>query len=299
MRPMYLAKSALSGMARAAGLTITSTCTLAVGLWLMGAVSMALLGARQAVQAWAQGGHISCGIAATVAEHQWPHLRAQIAALPGVREVTLLTPEQMLQQFRQRGPQEAALVEGVEASMLPAALRIVPQAALLEAQVMQDLAQRIAAVHGVEDVDYGAVPLARLRRGVRAVALGCVGLAVLLGVALTFMVMSTIRLMLYGRQDEIRILRLVGATAWFVRGPFLLEGILWGLCAGALAAAGLWGLEQALQLPLQLAAQGLHVQQPLRLFCAPLALVQMATGAAIGLLGSVLAVRAFVHEDLG
>jgi cell division transport system permease protein len=298
-RIVYVVHTALSGMARARALTITSTLTLAAALFVMGAFGMALVNARTLARAWGQGGAISCGLRPDLPRERWAAVQRQAAAVPGVRTATLVPPEEALAAFAARSPEARALVEGVDAAALPAALRVQPEASLLESGAQAALAQAIGAIDGIEEVAYGQVQLQRVRAILRTLAMIALALGVLFVGAMVFMVAGTIRLMLYARQEEVRILRLVGATAWFVRAPFLLEGVLAGLMAGAIASLALRGLEHLGADVLQQARAALRVSVPLRLFAPQLLALLLACGASLGLVGSFVAVRRFLDEDIG
>lgn len=299
MRPGYLLHSALTGMGRAATLTATSTTTLAVGLWLMGSLAMALVGTHTAARAWASGGHLTCGIAQSVDVKTHEALRAQVAALDGVAHAELVSPAQSLQALEHAGERGRQLATGIEADMLPTSLRIEPTPSVVQQGALARLAMRIGQIDGLYDVDFGAVPLAHLQQIVTGVSLATVAFALALAAALTFMVTNTIRLMIYSRQDEVRILQLVGATDAFVRGPFLMEGLLWGLAAGIAASAFSFATERAVQAPLASLSMLLELPEAPRLFAGALVLAQLGAGAAIGLIGSALAVRTFVREGAG
>lgn len=294
---MYFLRTAVLGMTRALSFTLLSTLTLASALWLLGLVSMAVYGAREGVQAWGRGGHVTLGVAPQLPRTQWEGLRAVVAATPGVAEAELVPPEAALAAFRARGPAAAALVEGVEAQMLPASVAVRPQASLVDREAMEALAARLGALPGVQDVDYGALPIAKLRQVVRWAAAAVLALGTSLAVTMTFMVTNTVRLVLVGRQEEVRILRLVGATAWFVRLPFLLEGALTGVLAGALAALGLRLTDGALAGALQRLAEHLGTP-PLALFSGRAAGAQLLAGIAVGLVASYVAVGPYLHEDV-
>lgn len=295
---MYFVRTALFGMARALSFTCTSTLTLAAALWIMAVFGMALVGARTCVQAWGRGGHVSLGVALDVPRAQWPAVLRAVQAQPGVAKAALVPPEEALADYRRREPQGASLTEGIDPAMLPAAITAWPEQSLLDAQAMAPLAATLAALPGIDGVDYGQVPLARLRAAVRWGAAAVVGLLLALGFAMTFMVMNTVRLVVVGRQEEIRILRLVGATAWFVRLPFLLEGALTGALAGAVGAVALALANRALAEPLGALAQHLGTP-PLGLFCWPAVTAQLGCGTCIGLVASYVAVSPFLRQDVG
>lgn len=295
----YFVQAAAAGMVRARGLTTASTLTLASALFVMGAFGMALHHGRALARAWGQGGHISCAIAAFVPQDQWPALQQTVARLPGVKEVQLVTPEQAIEQFCARGPSSCALVEGVDPALLPAALHVIPAASMVSQKDITELARSMQAIAGIEDVAYGEAKLEQVRAAMRTGALLALVLAALLLGAMVFMVANTIRLMIHARQDEVRILRLVGATAWFVRAPFMLEGLSWGLAAGLLSAAALRGVDGLFAKQLLQAQAILGHPEPLRLFAWTMLWVQMVTGAGLGLMGSFVALHRYLDEDVG
>lgn len=304
-RLAYFVQAAWAGMVRARALTLASTFTLAAALFVVGAFAMALGHGRDLMRAWGEGGHISCAIAPFVGRDHWQALQADAQALPGVKEVRLVLPEQALQDFCARGPEACALVEGVDASLLPAALHITPCSSMITAGSQRSAAGATAAVAaalaglpGIEDIAYGAGRLQQVREAMRTCALLILSLGAMLCAAMVFMVSNTIRLMIYARQDEVRILRLVGATRWFVRAPFLLEGLTWGLSAGALGGLGLHGVDRLFAGALARAQTLLGHPGSLGLFSWSVLTVQLVVGALLGLGGSLLALHRFLDEDV-
>lgn len=297
-RIVYYLHTAVAGMARARQLTASATLTLASALLVMGALGMALQGARGLAQTWGRGGHMNVALADSLPAESWPGVVALLAALPGTAAAELVPPQEALRRFRARGPAAQALVEGVDALALPATVALTPQASMVDGAALGALAGRIEAVPGVVDVVYGEIQLARVRATIRVLALVAIALGGLFALAMVCMVTNTIRLMIYARQDEVRILTLVGATAWFVRLPFLIEGLAWGLMAGGLGGAGLWGIERLAREPLLQAEQILGAGVPLRLYSPAMLAAQLGAGALLGLVGSALALHRYLDADL-
>lgn len=295
----YFIHTAWAGLLRARTLTAMSTLTLAAALFVVGAFAMALGHGRDLMRAWGEGGHISCAIAPHVGEPRWPAVRDEVAALPGVRAVQLVSPAEALANYCARGKEACAVVEGVDPKLLPAALHITPVGTMVSDTAVAEVAQSVARIAGVEHVAYGAERLQEVRKLMRTGAWLALALLGMLSAAMVFMVCNTIRLMIYARQDEVRILRLVGATRWFVRAPFVIEGLTWGLCAGLLGALGLRGVDALFAEPLAHAQALLGHPHPLTLYAWPVAMVQLASGAALALLGTLLALHRFLDEDVG
>ena len=154
--------------------------------------------------------------------------------------------------------------------------------------------RRLSKLPGVDDVDYGREWLDRLEALARALrAAGAGATALVLGAAI-LVVANTIRLAVYARRDEIEIMKLVGATDGYVRLPFLLEGALQGLAGAGLALLGLWAVQQWL-LPRAAVAFSFAAGAAIPILHAPEALSLLAFGAAVGLVGSYLAVARFLR----
>ncbi len=146
------------------------------------------------------------------------------------------------------------------------------------------------------DVDYGGRWLGPAQRMLVALRIGLVGLFALLVSVTLVLVSNTFQLAVYARRDEIEILKLVGATDWFVRLPFLLEGLLEGLVGGGFAGLGL-ALGFASGWPRVLAA----VPPLVSLGAQPFPLVQVALGTLglgglLGLVASGLSVERFLRS---
>ena len=147
----------------------------------------------------------------------------------------------------------------------------------------------------VEDVRYGQEDIERVNAllGFARVAAAVLGSALCLATIL--IVSNTIRLTVYARRDEIEIMSLVGATDAFVRAPFVLEGAIQGVLGGSVAAIGLVVFEEGVRVGLE---RGLsYAYGPSSLDFVPLHFLGylLASGAILGLTGSVLAVGKFLR----
>src|SRR5258707_9377358 len=118
--------------------------------------------------------------------------------------------------------------------------------------------------------------------------------AVLLGIASTLLIGNTIRLSIFSRRREIEVMKLVGATNWFVRGPFMIEGLLCGF-AGALLAIFFLILGKAVALP-AISYHGFKDAPDVHALAFPFtALILLGTGLALGAIGSGLTLRRFLR----
>ena len=213
----------------------------------------------------------------------------QIRRSPLIASIQTIGPEEAVARFLREFPELKEILENLGRSPLPASIEAtLGDPAAPEASIVRLMAE-IRTNAGVEDVQFNRAWSDRIRSLGRlsdAVGVFAGGLLILISITV---VSGAIRLNILGRQAEIDILRLVGATNGYIRGPFLLEGVILGI-SGALTAVGLVALAVEL-FPLYLghslgAFQDLLGFRPLTLF-QTLGLV--AAGGAAGLLGGMTA----------
>lgn len=153
--------------------------------------------------------------------------------LDGVADVRYVTKEEALERLRQQFGDQADLLDAVaDNNPLTDSMEV----RLVSPGVAEQVAGKLKSLDGVEKVVYRRDTVKRLHNAVSALrALGTV-LAGLLALATVLIISNTIRISVFARRREIGIMKLVGATDWFIRWPFLMEGAILGL-AGALLAA--------------------------------------------------------------
>jgi len=184
-----------------------------------------------------------------------------------------------------------ALANNVPSNPLPDRLDVTP----LHAENVDKLYQSIAGANKPPGVDYvqdGKQTSHRILKVAHVIeVVFTIATAVLL-VASVLLIANTIRLSIFSRRREIEVMKLVGATNWFVRGPFMLEGLITGL-AGAILAILFLVLGKAIVLP----AIGSFSSDPdVHAMAFPvLALVLLAMGLGLGALGSGVTIRRFLQ----
>jgi cell division transport system permease protein len=220
----------------------------------------------------------------------WSKAITELGRAPGVESATLVSPQQALARFRSRGPEAAALVEGVEDDLLPTSVQVTLRQGFTDLTAVEKIAAQAKRLPDVASVDYGQEEFSRLRSLLGVLRLGGVCAGVLLAVAISFIIANTIRLTVYARREEIAILQLVGAGRWFVRAPFLLEGLVWGLSGGTLGVVLLFGLDRVVGPPLTRSLADVLGGLAVHFFDARVGLLLLAAGVTLGVLGSLAAV---------
>ena len=216
-------------------------------------------------------------------------VRAKLAASPLVKSVTPVTAEQGLAQMRKKNPE---LFQGstLPYNPLGPALTVQPNRGEDTVKIADTLQPRPPGVH---DVNYGKKTAHKLLTAAKVIDIFFVLAVIVLLVSSTLLIGNTIRLAIFSRRREIEVMKLVGATNWFIRGPFMLEGLITGL-VGSLAAILLLALGKEIALPRIMP----HVIRASDIHAWPFgltALIILGTGLLLGAAGSGLTIRRFLQ----
>jgi cell division transport system permease protein len=206
---------------------------------------------------------------------------------PRIKRWVFVPKEQALRQMRKSQPAAVAVLPG---NPFPDALKIYPKSGDITPKLGAELAS--ANYPGVQKVDWGGKLTKHVLHVTRVIEAFFIAAAILLILASTLLIANTIRLSIFSRRREIEVMKLVGATNWFVRGPFMVEGLLCGLI-GALGAIVLLIVGKSIVLP---SIGSLHTSgEPVKALAFSLnALVLIAVGLALGAAGSGLTIRRFL-----
>ncbi len=206
-----------------------------------------------------------------------------------VKRVDFVSKEKALATERKKYPDE---YKALPYNPLPDSLIVVPKRG-------EDI-DRVAALFpsaprlGVDHADYGKKTTHRVLKFAHVIEAFFIIAVILLLAASTLLIANTIRLSIFSRRREIEVMKLVGATNWFVRGPFMLEGVLCGV-AGAIGAIVLLFLGRELALPSLLHTGPLDAGNDVQALAFTLnALILVGTGLVLGAAGSGFTIRRFL-----
>jgi cell division transport system permease protein len=215
----------------------------------------------------------------------------QLTADPRVTSVKFITKDEALVQFK-ADPNNVVLAQQIDGNPLDAKLQV-RVARLDDVAAIDTLARRWPGVDPTNPTNYQGDFVNRMLELSSWLGLAGVGLLAILVVVSIVIVMNTIRTAVYHRRKEIEVMKLVGATEWFVRGPFVIEGVMTGLVAAALALALLViAYEPAVdRFRADIAFIPLTYDPA---FVVSLARDLLVGGALLGALGSYIGVRRYV-----
>jgi len=284
-RLAYFVRRALESMRRRPHVTLVAVATIWVAVFVTGLAAAALSAGERLLAGFAGDVQVAVYLqkgADVVAA------RDAARAIAAGRKVEVVRPADAMARLRASLGDDGALLEGVEAEVLPASIEV--NAAGLTVTQVRALADRLKKVPGAKDVDDGNAWLdgaEQLLAGLHAA-----GLALFAGLALgtAILVSNTLRLGVFARRDEIEIMKLVGATNAFVQAPFLIEGLLQGLLGAILATLALLGVRAALAARVGALLHDSAALSRAALLPSRLLAALVLGGAVLGLLASALAV---------
>jgi cell division transport system permease protein len=169
-------------------------------------------------------------------------LEQKIAAMPEVKSFTYISKDEALERFKERYGDR--IVQNLPINPLPASFEI----QVNDADQVEVVAQRFFDDPNVDNdkgttngVQYAQATVRKMLGTINLVEKVMWGVTAVFGIAAVLLISTTVRLSIFARRREIEIMRLVGATNWFIRWPFVLEGFMTGLVGAVLAALAVWG----------------------------------------------------------
>jgi cell division transport system permease protein len=239
---LYFFREAAVNLLRSWKVSLLAVLTIAVSLFIGGAFLLVSDNLSSSVERWRGEMRVVIYLKPETSEADLQRLAAEAARAPGVSSVDRVTATAARQRFKEVFPSLSDLVAGWEEEPLPASLEIGldPRRAggAPGGEAWLAAWRKRPEVTLIDDDREWLGQLATVVAVVRAVGLALV--AGLLGAAI-FTIASVIRLTAYLHSEETGIMRLVGATEFFIRGPFYIEGLLQGLIGGLVAGGALWG----------------------------------------------------------
>jgi cell division transport system permease protein len=273
--------------------TLAAALTVLIGMFLVGL----LIGLGTWARSWSEHAkgqldvnvylctQTTCGRDVTVAEKN--AVRVKLQNDPRVAKVEYISKEQGLKKLKKTAPE---MVNGVVSNPLPDAFKVKPK----HGEDVVAIANSLNPLPpGVEKINFGKKTAKRILRVAHIFEVLSALAIVILLIAATILIGNTIRLSIFARRREIEVMKLVGASNWFVRGPFMVEGLFTGLI-GAAAAVVLLFLGKELVLPTTIGRldAGKDVNAIAFEYTA---LLVLALGLLLGAAGSSITMRRFLR----
>jgi cell division transport system permease protein len=294
-RTVYFASRAMTNIRQNFLLSVLTVGTITLAMLIISLFLLIFVNIEGATEDWSKRVQVVVYFDKELEPQEISVLKARIAALGGTDKVSYVSKEEAVKRFRSRLKGQESLLEGVSAEVLPSSLEISLKRRNRDSDAVAAYVAGLKKIPGIGEVQYGDEWVRRFSTFMNFMRLVGALLGGFLLLAVIFIVSNTIKLTIYARKDELDVLALVGATRFFIKAPFLIEGILHGAAGSVLAVMILSGCYLAFLhnagnfLSFNPAAEGLSFLPPD--YLAGLVL----GGILVGFVGSLTSLKRFIN----
>jgi cell division transport system permease protein len=244
---------------------------------------------------WKKGVRMMIYLEAGTTKSQRLETRSRLQAISGIQKIRFVSKDEALALMKKRLERQRSLLDNLRENPLPDAFEVVLSAESNSPRRVEALAQRIEGLASVSSVEYGRQWIERFAHFFNLFKLAGYGLGLLFFSAAILITANTIRLVLYARREEIRIMRLVGATDTFIRLPLYLAGMIQGGVGGGLGLGVLFLLVTAVGKRFEQALSAEMIS--IHFFSPGACAVIVCCGVVTGLLGSFFSLKQFFQDN--
>ena len=272
-------------------MSFAAVCMIVACLLIMGSFSLLAINLDHMLGDLEAENEFLAYIDETYSEEEARAIQPQIEAIPNVSEVTFVTREEALEDWKE-GRADNDLMDSLQPEVLRDRFRI----HVADIEQLKETSDAVETVTGVVKVSaayeiaQGFVLVRNIATGVALVLIG------ILAIVSLFIIANAIKLATFYRREEIAIMKMCGATNAFIQWPFVVEGLLLGLTGALVAFFAQWGVYQLVsRLIIQGNGLSLVTIVPYTNLIGTILPVFCLTGAVIGVGGSLLAIRKFLQ----
>lgn len=293
IRVDYLAKETANNLVRNPTLTVATVLTVAVSLSLLGAALLIRQGVEGFNTRFKNDVEFIVWMSPDAEPSNIESVRNFLDTSLTVNRATYVNQESTFVEFQAYYAEQPEVLDLVEPEQLPTSFRVVPEIADLA--LIRALGAEIQALPGVSGVDYAEEYIQQLNDLTSSASRVMFTAAVLSALASALLAYNTIRTGLFARRREIEVMRLVGATKFFIRVPFMMEGLLQGVIGAVFASLAIFGLNRVISSSVE--GENLRLFESFALDFTEvlgISVLLMLAGAILGATGAAFAVTRYL-----
>ncbi len=287
----YVVRETAGNLWRNRLMSLAAMLTIAVSLALVGSALLLKQGVATSTQAWKGGVQLLIFMQPNATTAQDKAVVTQLNTLPSIQRYSYVNKSVSYREFRRLFANQPDLLNSVTEAQIPPSYRVV----LKNPSEAPSIGQIFNGQPGVKAVDYNFAAIQTLEK-VSSIAQGVIiGLAVVLLLSATVLILNVIRVAIFSRRREVMVMKLVGATNWFIRIPFMLEGFTQGLVGAMIAGAAVLGIRALFNYFIQ--RFQVHLLSGFVLTSHDVLMTELVVfvvGVVVGTAGSALAVRRYL-----
>ncbi|MFJ6195336.1 permease-like cell division protein FtsX [Micromonospora sp. NPDC092111] len=242
MRMKYVLSEVLVGLWRNVTMTVAMIITMAVSLTMLGASGLMYKQVGDMKDLYYKNVEVSIFLKTEVTEQQRTDLDAKLKGDPLVKEVIYVNKDEAYKTFKEMYQDAPDLVNAVKADLLPESFRL----KLVDPEQYKDIYDQYKDSEGVDVIVDQSRLLDKIFNVLTAIQNIALAAAVVMAIAALLLVANTIQVAAYSKRREVAVMKLVGASNWFIQAPFVLEAVVAGLVGSLLGLVALIGAKQLL-----------------------------------------------------
>ena len=271
-------------------MSIAAISTVAISLLVLGLFLVLVFNINNMASMLESQVQITVYVKDEVSADKLTELKGQLTKITGVTKVGFTSKEQAMKDFRKRLGEQKELLDSLgDVNPLPNSFAVHVD----KPENLKSIAEKIRKLENIESMRFGQEIIEQLFKVTYFIRVGGLVLIVFLTFATLFIISNTIRLTVFARRKEVSLMKYVGATDWFIRWPFLLEGMMLGLIGGVVAFV-LIGIVYSIiveQIHSTLAFMPILPKQPL---LSNVSILIVFLGMTIGATGSFISLKKFL-----
>jgi cell division transport system permease protein len=291
MSILYAFKEGVAGFRRAKLAAIGSSITITISLLLVGLFYVVSTNTSRFVESVRQKVELEAFLQEPATHQRINEIQQRIEAIDGVDRAQFVSKDDAARIFKEEFGEDVNSV--LDFNPLPPSFKIFLKEGFRSPDKAEKIHRAVMEIQGVENIAYRKELLEFLEDRITMMYSIGLGLGILFGISAIFLVSNTIRLTIFARQKSVQTMKLVGASRWFIRAPFLIEGLVQGLIGGVIAAIIIYYLltffAEIISIEL---AQFLHAD--MWIYGAII-----LGGMGLGFFGSAISVRKYISESIG
>lgn len=286
----YYIREVFISLRRNNWMSVASIGTVAVSLFIFGMFLMMVMNMNKLAENMESQVQINVYLLDKVDREQARDIEKDLKEIEGVKSVGFVTKDEAMERFKDRLGDQKTLLDALdETNPLPDSFEVT----VTNPDLVKTAAEKMEKLDGVECAKYGQDVMEHLFEITRLLRIFGFTLMLVLAFATLFIISNTIRLTVFARRKEIAIMKYVGATDWFIRWPFVMEGMVLGLFGSIIAAMVLRTAYTAMAEKVYdtLAFFPLIPEQP---FLTYITIVVVISGMVVGAIGSAVSIKKFL-----
>jgi cell division transport system permease protein len=287
----YFMRETLVSLRRNLLMTLAGIITVAVSLCVLGGALLLSRLVDHGTQRWKDGVELEVFMNVRATQGQIQALNRSLANDKDVRSYRYLDKQAAYEEFKRLFSDQPDLVQTTDPEALPASYRVAPE----KAELTETVSERYKTHPGVDEVKTAEEEVKKLLSATSWIRSAFIVIFFLLLAASLFLIVNTIRLATFARRREIEVMKLVGASNWFVRIPFMLEGLVQGVIGAAFAFGAVYGLKEVVTNAIARDSdfsRGFYVSGG---DAYTIGIYVIVLGALIGVIGSIVGLRRFIE----